>query len=116
LGELPFVQVPSLPMARRYPHRRKAKGVADATGELRLFAGLGTPKSMQEVCLMVASDLLSIHEVSKTLNVPERTVRHWARTQVIAGFKPAKKKWVFHPADVERAKRRLGRSRNGGGQ
>ncbi len=71
---------------------------------------------MQEVCLMVDSDLLCIHDVSVKLKVPERTVRHWARTRVIPGFKVGKKKWAFRAADVERSERRLGRAAAGGGE
>ena len=70
---------------------------------------------MQEVCLMVESDLLCIQEVSEKLKVPERTVRYWARNRVIAGFKVGKKKWAFRAADVERSERRLGRGCAGGG-
>lgn len=71
---------------------------------------------MQEVCLMVESDLLCIHDVSEKLKVPERTVRHWARTRVLPGFKVGKKKWGFRAADVERSEPRLGRFPAGGGE
>jgi excisionase family DNA binding protein len=66
---------------------------------------------------MVDNDLLSIRDVSQKLKVPERTLRHWVRNRVIAGFKLGKKKWVFRAVDVERSARRLGRwAANDGGR
>ena len=50
---------------------------------------------------------LSVREVSGILGVPERTIRHWARTSVLRARKGLRKLWRFDPIEIERSKRRL---------
>jgi hypothetical protein len=55
--------------------------------------------------------LLSVHQVSQFLSVPERTVRHWAATQVLSARKVGKP-WWFRWRDVAASEHRLSRTLN----
>jgi len=44
---------------------------------------------------------LTVHNVALRLNRPERTVRHWAKTGKLRGFKIDKKSWLFTPEYME---------------
>jgi excisionase family DNA binding protein len=52
---------------------------------------------------------MSVRTVSTYLAVPERTVRHWARTGVLAGRRCGKR-WLFEYGVVAASERRLGRT------
>jgi hypothetical protein len=47
---------------------------------------------------------LRVNNVMRRLNMPERTVRHLAKTQKIPAFKLNRKSWGFWPEDVDRYK------------
>jgi excisionase family DNA binding protein len=53
---------------------------------------------------------LRVNNVAKRLGVPERTVRHWARTGRIRAFRLTSKIWGFLPDDVETLRRQRGLS------
>ena len=55
---------------------------------------------------------MSVRTVSMYLAVPERTIRHWARTGVLAGRR-TRKRWVFDSGVVTVSARRLGRKHGG---
>ncbi len=57
--------------------------------------------------------LMSVRTVSSFLAVPERTIRHWARTGVLAGQRSGKQ-WVFESGRVLASARRLGRAQRFG--
>ncbi|OFW29737.1 MAG: hypothetical protein A3H97_03675 [Acidobacteria bacterium RIFCSPLOWO2_02_FULL_65_29] len=44
---------------------------------------------------------LRVNNVSRRFGVPERTVRYWAETGRLAGFRLTPKIWGFYAADVE---------------
>jgi excisionase family DNA binding protein len=58
--------------------------------------------------------VLSVHTVAVKLGVCDRTVRFWAETGRLAGFKDGPKIWRFRASDVASAHARLTmRRRNG---
>jgi excisionase family DNA binding protein len=63
---------------------------------------------------MASDEFLSLRKVSLRLNVPERTLRHWARTNVIGAVKVGRKQWFIRESDLSRSERRLHRPPKGG--
>ena len=55
--------------------------------------------------------ILSVHSAAIRLGVSERTVRLWARTGRLRGFKEGPKIWRFRETDVEAARARLASAR-----
>jgi excisionase family DNA binding protein len=51
--------------------------------------------------------ILSVHSAAIRLGVSDRTVRLWARTGRLRGFKEGPKIWRFRETDVEAARARL---------
>jgi len=51
---------------------------------------------------------LYVCHVARRWNVPERTIRHWARTGRIPAVKFGRKIWRFRLADVESFAARFG--------
>lgn len=45
--------------------------------------------------------VLRVNNVSRRFGVPERTVRYWAETGQLAGFRLTPKIWGFYAVDVE---------------
>jgi excisionase family DNA binding protein len=45
--------------------------------------------------------LLLVHHVAKRLNVSRRTIRYWAQTGQLTGYKDGLKIWRFREQDVE---------------
>jgi excisionase family DNA binding protein len=44
---------------------------------------------------------LRVNNVAQRLGIPQRTVRHWAKTGKLRAFKIDKKSWGFLPHDVD---------------
>jgi len=59
--------------------------------------------------------ILSAHSAAIRLGVSDRTVRLWARTGRLRGFKDGPKIWRFRETDVEAARARLASERPGAG-
>ena len=57
--------------------------------------------------------ILSVHSAAIRLGVSDRTVRLWARTGRLRGFKEGPKIWRFRETDVEAARARLASARQG---
>lgn len=55
--------------------------------------------------------ILSVHSAAIRLGVSDRTVRLWARTGRLRGFKEGPKIWRFRETDVEAARARLASAR-----
>ena len=55
--------------------------------------------------------ILSVHSAAIRLGVADRTVRLWARTGRLRGFKEGPKIWRFRETDVEAARARLASAR-----
>jgi excisionase family DNA binding protein len=55
--------------------------------------------------------ILSVHSAAIRLGVSDRTVRLWARSGRLRGFKEGPKIWQFRETDVEAARARLASAR-----
>ena len=55
--------------------------------------------------------ILSVHSAATRLGVSDRTVRLWARTGRLPGFKDGPKIWRFRETDVEAVRARLASER-----
>jgi excisionase family DNA binding protein len=54
----------------------------------------------EQVSLADSGRLLRVNNVVRRLGVPERTIRHWARTGRLPASKRGPKIWVFREVDV----------------
>jgi len=52
--------------------------------------------------------VLRVNNVSRRLGVPERTIRYWAKTGRLAGFRLTPKIWGFRSEDIDDFARQRG--------
>ena len=59
--------------------------------------------------------ILSVHSAAIRLGVSDRTIRLWARTGRLPGFKDGPKIWRFRETEVEAVRARLASARRAAG-